>query len=150
MLLADEEAEVGRDLFVAAAAGVQFVAGIADQRGELLFDEVVDVFGFGIVEKLRRRFGAEADFLQRFHYLGKLFGGKHSSMFESVGVGAAGGEFEGQQPLIVGKRPLPFFKFGVKRLPEAAGPHLHCVTSVAMLVGDLGEARTAGPSLRSG
>ena len=49
--LAHEEAEVGRDLFVAAAAGVQLVAGRSDQRGELFFYEVVDVFGFRIVEK---------------------------------------------------------------------------------------------------
>ena len=63
--LAHEEAEVGRDLFVAAASGVQFVAGRADQRSELLFYEVVNVFGFGIVQKFRRGFGAAGDFSQR-------------------------------------------------------------------------------------
>jgi len=130
-VLAYEEAEIGCDLFVAAAAGVQLVAGGADQRGKLLFYEVVNVFGFRIVEKLGRRFGALADFFERLHDFGKLFGRKHSGVFESVGVGAAGREFEGQQPLIVGERALPFFKFGVKRLPEAAGPHLHGATSGA-------------------
>ena len=50
-------------------------------------------------------------------------------MCERVGMGAAGSKFERQQPLVIGKRPLPLFKFGVKRLPEAAGPHLHYATS---------------------
>ena len=129
--LAHEEAEVGRDLFVAAAASVQLVASSSDQRGELLFYKVVNVFGFRIVEKLWRRCRALADFSQRFHNFGQLFGGKDSGVFESVGVGAAGGEFKGQQPLIVGERALPFFKFGVEGLPEAAGPHLHGATSGA-------------------
>ena len=132
--VAHEEAEVGRNLLVAAASGVQLVASGADQRDELLFDEVVDVFGFRVVEEFQRRFGAVADFSERFCDLGKLFGGQHSGMFESVGVGAAGGEFEGQQPLIVRERPLPFFKFRVKRLPEAARPHLHCGTSTLACV----------------
>ena len=48
--MAHEEAEVGRNLLVAAAPGVQLVASGADQRDELLFDEVVNVFGFRIVE----------------------------------------------------------------------------------------------------
>ncbi len=94
---------------------------------------MVNVFGFRIVEELRFGFGALADFFQRFYDCGKLVGGKHSRVLQGVGVGAAGGEFEGQQPLVVGKRPLPFFKFGVQRLPEAAGPHLHCATSTFAL-----------------
>ena len=64
--LAHKEAEVGRDLLVAAASGVQLVSGRANQRGELLFNEVVNVFGFGIVQKRRVGFGAAADFSQRF------------------------------------------------------------------------------------
>ena len=56
--LAHEEAEIGCDLLVATASGVQLVAGGADQRGELLFHEVVDVLGFRIVEKLWIGLGA--------------------------------------------------------------------------------------------
>ena len=125
MLRAHEEPKVGRNLLVAAAPGVQLVAGGADQRGELLFDEVVDVFGFRIVQEFGVDLSATADFRESSQDFGEFFGGEHAGMFERVGVGAAGGEFEGQQSLIVGKRPLPFFKFGIKRLPEAAGPHLH-------------------------
>ena len=129
--LADEEPEVGCDLFVAAASGVQLVAGGADQRGELLFYEVMDVLGFRIVEKLWIGLGAVGDVSQRFRDFRKFFRGKHTGVLESVGVGTAGGEFERQQPLVVGKRPLPFFKFRVQRLPEAAGPHFHSATSGA-------------------
>ena len=42
---ADEEAHVGGDLLVAAAAGVEFEGEVADLFGEFEFDEVVDVFG---------------------------------------------------------------------------------------------------------
>src|SRR5450631_4456 len=127
---------------------MQLVAGSADQRCELLFNKVVNVFGFRIVEKSGRRFGAVADFSQSFHDCGKLFGGENSGVCESVGMGAAGGEFEGQQPLIVGKRPLPSFKFGVKRLPEAAGPHFHCATSNFTFARVWARQREGNPRMR--
>ena len=38
------ETQVGRDLLVAAAAAVQLVSRVANQRDQLLFDEMVDVF----------------------------------------------------------------------------------------------------------
>ena len=43
--VADEEAHVGGDLFVARAAGVELEGEGADLFGELELDEVVDVFG---------------------------------------------------------------------------------------------------------
>ena len=48
------ETQIGRNLLVAAAAAVQLVSGIADQRDQLLFDEVMHIFGFVVVEKGRR------------------------------------------------------------------------------------------------
>jgi hypothetical protein len=48
-------------------------------------------------------------------------------VFEGVGVGTARGDFERQQPLIVGEGPLPFFEFSVEGLAETAGPHFHFV-----------------------
>ena len=146
--MAHEEAEVGRDLFVAAASGMQLVAGGADQRDELLFYEVVNVFRCRIVQKFGRGFGTAADFSQRFHNFGKFFGGQHSGVFQSVGVGAAGGEFEGQQPLIVRERPLPLFEFGVQRSPEAAGPHFHCATSTFTFACVWARQRDGNPRMR--
>ncbi len=42
--VAQPQADVGCDLVVAAASGVQALAGVADKRGEALFDVEVDVF----------------------------------------------------------------------------------------------------------
>ena len=42
---ADEEAHVGGDLLVAAAAGVELEGEVADLLGQFELDEVVDVFG---------------------------------------------------------------------------------------------------------
>ena len=42
--LPDEQSEIGRDLVVAAAAGVQFQRGRADLAGQRRFDEGMDVF----------------------------------------------------------------------------------------------------------
>ncbi len=43
--------QVGRNLLIAAASAVQLVAGIADQRGKLLLNEVVNVFRLLVFEK---------------------------------------------------------------------------------------------------
>ena len=47
------ETQVGRNLLVAAAAAVQLVSRVANQRDQLLFDEMVHVFRFAVVEKCR-------------------------------------------------------------------------------------------------
>ena len=46
--VAHEEAHVGGDLLVAAAAGVEFEGEGAEELGELELDEVVDVLGVGV------------------------------------------------------------------------------------------------------
>ena len=122
--MADEQPKVSRNLLIAATSSVQFVASRADERGQLLFDKVMNIFCFVVVEKGWIRNGATSNFREGFKDFRKLFRRQHSRVFQSVGMGAAGGEFEGQQPLIVRKRPLPFFKFGIKRLPESAGLHI--------------------------
>ena len=45
--VAHEEAHVGGDLLVAAAAGVELEGEVADDLGELKLGEVVDVLGLG-------------------------------------------------------------------------------------------------------
>ena len=45
--------QVGRDLLVAAAAAVQLVSRVPNQRDQLLFDKMVHVFRFAVVEKCR-------------------------------------------------------------------------------------------------
>ena len=43
--IADKKAKVGGNEFVSAAPGVQFPTQRAEQLGQGLFDEVMDVFG---------------------------------------------------------------------------------------------------------
>jgi len=63
---------------------MELVARLANQRGELLLHEVVNVFRIRIVEKFGRRLAAAANFRERFDNLSKLFGGKHSSVGKRV------------------------------------------------------------------
>ena len=48
------EPQIGRNLLVTAAPAVQLVSGFADQRDQLLLDEVMNVFRFIVVEKRRQ------------------------------------------------------------------------------------------------
>jgi hypothetical protein len=50
----DVEAQIGGNLFVTAAAAVQLVSRVADQHDELLFDEMIHVLSFVVVEKSKR------------------------------------------------------------------------------------------------
>jgi hypothetical protein len=100
---------------------------------------MVNVFGFRVVQKLvwgghscpprhnldRSRLRFLSNRVQPIND-GRQFGlSQHSRAPKRPSVGSAGGDFEGQQPPIIRKRPLPLLKFRVKRLPEAARPHLH-------------------------
>jgi hypothetical protein len=53
--------KVGRDLFVPATSTVQLVSHVADERSELLLDEVMNVFCLAILQKRRRRSRPLAD-----------------------------------------------------------------------------------------
>ncbi len=112
-------------MLVAAASRMKLVAGGADDHGQLLFDEVVDVFRSGIVQKFRRILGVARDLVESVDNFGEFLRAEHARVFERAGMRAAGGEFKGEQALVITKRPLPFFELRVERLPEAARPHLH-------------------------
>ena len=47
--------QIGCDLLVAAAPAVQLVSDIANDFDQLLFDEVMHIFGFTVLEKFGRR-----------------------------------------------------------------------------------------------
>ena len=50
---AGEEAQVGGDLLVTAASGVQLVTGVADEGDQFLLDELVNILNAGFVEVSR-------------------------------------------------------------------------------------------------
>ena len=112
---ADEEAHVGGDLLVAAAAGVELEGEVADLFGEFEFDVVVDVFGLGVggdddfaLFGLLLGYGAEA-----FFHLQELFAGEDAGGFDGSGVGYAGFYFVGDEAPVEGEGALPGFEGGV-------------------------------------
>ncbi len=122
---ADEEAHVGGDLLVAAAAGVEFQGEVADLFGEFEFDVVVDVFGLGVggydgfaLFGLLLGYGAET--LDREE---EFFAGEDAGGFDGAGVGYAGFYFVGDEAPVEGEGALPGFELFIEWFAEAAGPH---------------------------
>jgi hypothetical protein len=123
---ADEEAHVGGDLFVAAAAGVELEGERTDLFGEFEFDEVVDVFGLFVGgDVLESGYGAEA-----LLHLEEFFAGEDSSSLNGAGVSNARFDFIGEEAPVEGEGPLPFFELLVEWFAEASGPHLAWVRFV--------------------
>ena len=121
---ADEEAHVGGDLLVAAAAGVELEGEVADLFGEFEFDVVVDVFGLGVggddgfaLFGLLLGYGAEA----------LLPSARSSSLVrmpaacDGAGVGYAGFYFVGEEAPVEGEGALPCFELrssGSRKRPD--------------------------------
>ena len=98
-LLPHVEAEVGRNLLVAAAAGVQLETKIADTRHQLQLDKVVNVFRLGaavnVAGRTLRVFVANG--VQRAHDLFQFLGGEDARGRDGARVGFAGSHFLGKQ-----------------------------------------------------
>src|SRR5579871_5972099 len=124
-----EKPQIGRYLLVAAAAAVQLVAEFSDQQDQLLLNEMVNVFGFGIVDKFGRGRGLLADLFQSLQNVNEFVGTEHFGILQGACMRSAGGEFVAQQAAVEVKRPLPAFEIGIQRLPESSRPHLHRSTS---------------------
>jgi len=124
------EAQIGGDLFVAAAATMQFESPLADSSHQLLFDEMMDVFRFFVFHETLRHIGRVADLLQSLKNGDELVGGQNPGVFQSMGMSGARRQFVTEQPTVEIKRSLPAFELRIQRLPKAARPHLHRTTSV--------------------
>ena len=143
--VADEEAHVGRDLFVAAAAGVELESERTNFAGELEFDVVVDVFslwrggddggtdllGAGVVvhfaagsgDAVRPVGGAGAYGFETLQHLGEFFGREDAGGGDGLCVRHAGGDFLREETPVEGEAALPLLEGAVEGLAEAAGPH---------------------------
>ena len=124
--LANEEAHVGGDLLVAAAAGVELKGEVADLLGEFEFDVVVDVFGLRVgghdgfaLFGLLLCYGAEA-----FDHQEEFFAGEDAGGFDGAGVSDAGFDFVRDEAPVEGEGALPLFELLVEWFAETAGPHL--------------------------
>ena len=134
---AHEETQIGGDLLVAAASGVQFERGLADDLLQVFFDEVVNVLGLFVVQKLQPGYGES---LQPALHRRVFVRGKNTSREQGFRVRAAGCNLFLEETLIKGKRPLPALEFRIERLSEPPGPHLHFVTSTAFFFFAAGSA----------
>ena len=129
---ADVKPQVGGDLLVATTAAVQFVAGVADQRGELLFDEMMDVFGFIVFKISGRVRGVLSDLRQAVENRIEFAVRQNSGQPQGASVRSTGRKFVWQENAVKRKRPLPAFEIFIERLAEPAGPHFHFATSFSL------------------
>ena len=89
--VADPEPQIGGDLIVAAAAGVQLAADIAQALDERLLDVHVDVFELGLERKFSR-FDFFADGCQRFADLVALCVAEQADLGQHLGMGDRAGD----------------------------------------------------------
>ena len=130
-LLPHVQTEVGRNLLVAAAAGVQLEAKIADARYQFQLHEVVNVFRLrAAVDVAGRPLRVlVADRVQRAHNLLQFLGRKDARRRDGARVGFAGSHFLGKQLPIKYQGSLPLFEVVIQWLAKAARPHLHWTAS---------------------
>ncbi len=124
---ADEEAHVGGDLLVAAAAGVELEGEVADLFGEFEFDVVVDVFGLWVGGTMASPCSACCLATARrpsFH-LEEFFAGEDAGGFDGAGVGYAGFDFVGDEAPVEGEGALPGFEGG-GRVVRGSGRTTFC------------------------
>ena len=120
------EPQVGRDLFVAAAPGVQLVANLTGHFHQALLDVVMNVLDGRIIVF---RHTLAGDLVKREKRRRQLLLVQNASRLQRLGVRFARSDLVGQQYAIERKRPLPLLEIGVLRLAKAAGPHLHFAIS---------------------
>src|SRR4051794_35622354 len=93
------QTQISCSLLITAAATVEFVSRIAaDQRDELLLDEVMNVLSFFVLKKLRRRGGLLADLSQPLQDGDQLARREHTRRLQSLSVRPAGRQFMFEQP----------------------------------------------------
>jgi len=89
--VADPELDVGNDLIVTAAAGVQLAAYVAEALDEGALDVRVDVFQLD-VEREFAAINLRGDVVQRGDDLVRFVGGEEADLGEHAGVGLAGAD----------------------------------------------------------
>ena len=105
--------QIGRDLFVAAAAGVQLEADLASNLHQPLFDVVVHVLDRRIVG---RGNPLSRDLIERCECQRQFGAVEHARLGQRGGVRLARRHLVRHQDAIERKRPLPLFEFRVQLL----------------------------------
>ena len=116
-------AKLGRDHFVAAAAGVKLRAERAELFDERALDKMVNVLGFGVIEPGGVRLRAELDIVERGHDLLAFFVREDSGGRDGASPGAVERKFLGQQAAIEMPGAFEFVEGSVRAALEAPAPH---------------------------
>src|SRR5262249_37829375 len=80
---ADKQPQIGGDLLIAAAPAVQLLTGFANQRDQLFFYKMVNIFGGGIVKASR---SLAVNLSQTSQTRTPLFRTQHSSLTNSTSL----------------------------------------------------------------
>ena len=127
--VADPEPEVGRDLVVAAAAGVELAADVADPLDERPLDVHVDVFE--LVAELESAAGdLVVDLLEAGHDLVSLVVGQDADLGEHVGVGDRAADVLRIEPAIEAHAFGELLDTAVRRLVKHTAPGLVCQSRI--------------------
>src|SRR5580658_1348887 len=116
-------AKLGRDHFVAAAAGVKLCAERAQLFNQRGFGEVVHVFGGRSVEPRWVGFGAGFDFVERADDAARLVVRENSGGGDGAGPGAIERKLLRQHASVEMPGALEFVKRCVGGSVESAAPH---------------------------
>ena len=122
--VADVEAQIGGDLLVAAAAGMELQTERAHGFRQAQFDEMVDVLSLRIVADLvELRRVIRADGFERADDPVALVGGENARGAQRERVRPAGSQFFPEKQPVEANGALPLIEEGIGRGAKAAGPH---------------------------
>ncbi|MNF87766.1 hypothetical protein D3C84_702420 [compost metagenome] len=119
------EFEVGGDLIVARAAGVQLLAQGADGIDELALDPGVDVFGIRAQDLLGILLHRGEQHLHRLLQLRLLIGGQDAHLDQGTGPGHGALDILLRQPVIEPQRIVELLEPAIGSLTEASTPKCH-------------------------
>src|SRR5438270_4709347 len=108
-----EQAQIGSDLLVAAASGMQLQSNVTGQFGQPALEKMMDVLRLAVLEEMRI---ALTRVLHVFHSLKQrvqFCRREHTDARKGTNMRTAGGDFLRQQSLVERKRPLPPLEFGI-------------------------------------
>ena len=119
------EFEVGGDLIVARAAGVQLLAERPDGVDQLPFDPGVDVFGVRAQDLLGILLHGGEQYLHRLLQLALFTLGQHAHLDQRFGPGHGALNILLRQPVIEPQRIVELLEPAIGSLTEASTPKCH-------------------------
>ena len=119
------EFQVGGDLIVARAAGVQLLAEIADGGDELALDPGVDIFGIRAQDLLGILLHRGEQHLHRLLQLCLLIGGQYAHLHQRFGPGHGALNILLRQAVIEPQRIVELLEPAIGSLTEASTPKCH-------------------------